>query len=118
MSPDVPGTIGRGKHDTTSPYDRRNNMTLNAKNQKKDTVLDDYEDLLNTIEQETQQVDYMSSNAKTGARNSQTSLTQGAMKASDYMKSKMATNTSELASDQINLRSMMVRKDDEPTIDF
>ena len=34
------------------------------------------------------------------------------------MKSKMATNTSELASDQINLRSMMVRKDDEPTIDF
>ena len=60
----------------------------------------------------------MSSNAKTGARNSQTSLTQGAIKASDYMKSKMATNTSELASDQLNLRSMMVRKDDEPTIDF
>ena len=54
MSPDAPGTIGRGKNDTTSPYDRRNNMTLNAKNQKKDTVLDDYEDLLNTIEQETQ----------------------------------------------------------------
>ena len=63
-------------------------------------------------------MDSNTSAKKAGARNSQQSLTQGMTNAGAYMSSKMATNTSEKASEKVNPHSMMVRKDDEPTIDF
>lgn len=50
-------------------------MKIDKKPVKKDTVLDDYEDLLNTIEQETAQQNEPFASALTGVRNSQKSLT-------------------------------------------
>ena len=45
-------------------------MKIDKKPVKKDTVLDDYEDLLNTIEQETAQQNEPFASALTGVRNS------------------------------------------------
>jgi len=106
-SPEAPRTVVR---QAGSRYEQ-NSMTMKAvKKKQKDNVLDDYEDLLNTIEQETNQQEALSS-MMTGLRNSQKSLTEGGPPKN--------LNASQLGTGETgNLRSMIVRKEDEPTIDF
>ena len=86
-------------------------------------MLDDYEDLLNTIEQETAQQNEPFASALTGVRNSQKSLTaeggpvnQNSLHSNS--KTQIASHHGSATENQGGLRQMMVRKDDEPTIDF
>lgn len=74
MTPDPTFSIDRNK--TISPLDNRKVATMKSKDGLKDMVMDEYEDLLNTIEAETNQQAEASSTSKTNMRMSQNSLAE------------------------------------------
>lgn len=74
ITPDPTFSIDRNK--TISPLDNRKVATMKSKDGLKDMVMDEYEDLLNTIEAETNQQAEASSTSKTNMRMSQNSLAE------------------------------------------